>query len=254
MRHWVGGLVLWRVVCFGGVAGAEAPKPQLVDEIVLRMLAKNEARQADLVGYSSERTYRVEYRGTGGEHHAEILVHAEYVGAGQKRLTVVEQSGSKVICERVLRKMVESEQEVSEKANRMQLMLSPENYNIELLGKDEVDGVQAWVLGVSPKSESKFTYRGRVWVSIEDYAVIRVLGEPAKNPSWWLTRASFDWKYEKHGEFWLPEKSIAVSHVRIGGDAKLTIEYGAYHIVTAHRKATSEFETTEHTGDWASLK
>lgn len=254
MRYWVGGLVLWRAVCLGGLAGAEAPKTQVVDQIILRMMAKNEARQANLLGYSSERTYRVEYRGTGGQHHAEILVRAEYVGAGQKRLTVVEQSGSKVICERVLRKMVESEQEASEKANRMQMMLSPENYNIELAGKDEVDGVQAWVLEVSPKSESKFTYRGRVWVSTEDYAVIRVQGEPAKSPSWWLTRSSFDWKYEKHGEFWLPEKSIAVSHVRIGGDAELTIEYGAYQIVTADRKSTSELETAEHTGDRASLK
>jgi hypothetical protein len=253
MRHWVGGLVLWRVVCLGGVAGGEAPKVLTVDEIVLRMMAKNEARQADLAGYSSERTYRVEYRGTGGERYAEILVRAEYVGAGQKLLTVVEQSGSKVICERVLRKMVESEQEVSEKANRAQMMLSPQNYKIALEGKDEVDGVPAWILSVSPKSESKFTYLGRVWVSMEDYAVIRVQGEPAKNPSWWLTRASFDWKYEKHGEFWLPEKSIAVSHVRIGGDAKLTIEYGAYQIVSTD-KAVSELTTAEHSGDRASFR
>ncbi len=68
-------------------------------------------------------------------------------------------------------------------------------------------------------------------MSADDYAVIRVQGEPAKSPSWWISKANFDWRYERHGEFWLPEKSVAVSHVRIGGDAKLTIEYGGYHVV-----------------------
>ncbi|WP_263368261.1 LolA-like protein [Edaphobacter bradus] len=243
MRHLAGGLVLAGAVCFVGLRGARAEEPvaPTADEIVTRMMAKNAERQAELESYTSERRYRVEYKGTGGEHHAEIVVRAEYLGsgqmgAGQKRLTVVEESGSKMICERVLRKMVESEQEASEKANRMQMMLSPENYNIELVGQEPVDGVRAWVLQVSPKVASTFTYRGRVWVSEDDYAVMRVQGEPAKSPSWWISWASFDWRYERHGEFWLPEKSVAASHVRIGGDARLMIEYGTYQVIAKGEK------------------
>lgn len=62
MRHWV---VVWCCGewCVQGNSWAEAPKAHVVDEIVSRMMAKNEAQQADLLGYSSERTYRVEYRG-----------------------------------------------------------------------------------------------------------------------------------------------------------------------------------------------
>lgn len=221
------------------------------NEIAARMLAKNAERQTALESYVSERTYRVEYKGTGGEHHGEIEVHAEYqgagkTGAGQKRLTVVGESGSKVICERVLRKMVESEQEASESANRMQTTLSPENYNLELAGQEQVDGVRAWVLRVSPKVESKFTYRGRVWVSEDDYAVIRVQGEPAKSPSWWISRASFDWKYQRYGEFWLPESNVATSHVRIGGDARLTIEYGTYRVVGKDEGQDATAQVTKH--------
>jgi len=207
-----------------------------VEEIAAGMMTKNAERQAALGGYTSQRTYRVDYKGTGGEHHAEIVVRAEYLGAGQKRLTVVSESGSKVICERVLRRMVESEQEAAEKANRMQTMLVPQNYDMELEGEEMVDGVRAWVLRVQPKVENKFTYRGQVWVSEDDYAVVRVLGEPAKSPSWWISKAGFDWRYARHGEFWLPEKSVAASHVRIGGDAKLTIEYGAYSVVARDAK------------------
>jgi hypothetical protein len=216
------------------------------DEISARMLAKNAERQSALASYTSERTYRVEYDGTGGEHHGEIEVRAEYLGTGQKRLTVVAESGSKFICEHVLRKMVESEQEAAEKANRMQTTLSPETYNLEVVGQEQVDGVRAWVLRVSPKVESKFTYRGRVWVSEDDYAVMRVLGEPAKSPSWWISKASFDWRYSRYGEFWLPEKSVAKSHVKIGGDARLTIEYGTYRVVGRDDRQATTARLVQH--------
>jgi hypothetical protein len=201
------------------------------DEIVARMMEKNGERQAALEHYSAQRTYKVEYKGTGGEHRGEIQVHAEYVAPDQKRLTIVSESGSKLICEKVLRKLVESEEEATQSANRMQTMLSPQNYNVELVGEEVVGGTRAWVLKVAPKVDNKFTYRGRVWVSAEDYAVMRVLGEPAKNPSWWINRASFDSRYQRRGEFWLPGRNVSTSHVRIGGEATLTIDYGEYQVV-----------------------
>jgi hypothetical protein len=141
---------------------------------------------------------------------------------------VESEAGSKLICEKVLRRLVESEQEASQTANRMQTVLSATNYHLELVGEEQIDGTRAWVLKVSPKVDSKFTYRGKVWVSEGDYAVMRVHGEPAKNPSWWINRASFDSQYVRRGEFWLPGKNVSTSHVRIGGDATLTIDYGAY--------------------------
>jgi hypothetical protein len=240
MRHRVGGLVLagWvgiAVALAGGRAGAQSAA-LTAEEILTRMAAKNLERQAQLERYSSDRRYRVEYSGTGGEHRAEIEVHAEYAAPGTKRLTVVSESGSKVMCERVLRRLVASEEESSEKANRMQTALSTANYAVELEGEETVDGVRAWVLDVTPKVDNRFTYRGRVWVSEEDYGLVRVAGEPAKNPSWWINRANFETRYVREDGFWLPEKNVSVSHVRIGGEARLTIEYGTYQVVTGHRE------------------
>jgi hypothetical protein len=177
-----------------------------------------------------------------------MLVDVDY-SADQKHMTIVSETGSKMICERVLRKLVESEEEASQRANRMQMMLSPANYNVELVGEESMDGVRAWVLDVSPKVESKFTYRGRVWVSVDDYAMVRVLAEPAKSPSWWINHASFDWRYARNGRFWLPERSVAMSHVRIGGEATLTIDYGAYQVESQEsasgrvRATTARLET-----------
>jgi hypothetical protein len=221
-------LMLYVTMLNAGWGRAQSLTSPTADEIVARMVVKNAERQAALEHYVSERTYRVEYKGTGGEHFGEIVVHAEYSAPDQKRFTVVSESGSKLLCEKVLRRLVAGEQEATQAANRMQTMLSAENYNVELVGTERLDGMRAWVLKVSPKVDNKFMYRGKVWVSEDDYAVMRVHGEPAKNPSWWINRASFDSRYVRRGEFWLPGKNVSTSHVRIGGEATLTIDYGVY--------------------------
>lgn len=221
-----------------GIATGAAVRPTAA-EIVARMLDKNKERLAELEHYESERTYRVEYTGTGGEHHAQLEVHAVYTGPDQKTLTVVSESGSKFLCDKVLRKLVEGEREATAKSNRVQTTLGPENYAAELTGEETlitVGGpVRTWVLRVTPKVDNKFTYRGRVWVSEDDYAVVRIQGEPAKSPSWWINRASFESMYLRRGDVWLPAKNVSSSHVRIGGEAKLTIEYGAYPVVAQRR-------------------
>jgi hypothetical protein len=129
----------------------------------------------------------------------------------------------------------------------MQMALSPENYNLELTGEESVEGVRAWVLKVSPKVDNKFTYRGRVWVSADDYAVMRIQGEPAKSPSWWINRASFDSRYVRRGEFWLLGRNVSTSHVRIGGEATLMIDYGTYESV-AERPHGAGAELAEAAG------
>ena len=243
MLHRVSSVVLIGWVGITSVAHGQTSDSQNVtaEEIVARMGARNLTRQALLERYTSERVYKVEYKGTGEEHQGAIEVHAEYTSPGTKRLTVVSESGSKVICEKVLRRLVASEEESSDKANRMQTALSTANYFVALEGEETVDGVRAWVLRVSPKVDNRFTYRGRVWVSEDDYGLVRVVGEPAKNPSWWINRASFETKYVRDEGFWLPEKNVSASHVRIGGEARLTIEYGAYHVVSG--SATGHAET-----------
>ena len=214
------------------VAGAIRPT---APEIVLRMLEMNQERLAALDHYESERTYRVDYSGTGGQHHAEIRVHAEYSGPDHKRLTVVSESGSKFLCEKVLRRLVAGEQEATAQSNRKQTTLGPENYGAELVGEDVVatagGAVRTWVLRMTPKVDNKFTYRGKVWVSQDDYAVVRIQGEPAKNPSWWLSHGSFESVYMRRGDVWLPAKNVSSSHVRIGGEATMTIEYGTYPVL-----------------------
>lgn len=218
--------------------------------IIQQMLKRNSERTAALERYTSERTYSLDYSGTGGQHHAEVKVHAEYTKPEHKHLTIVGESGSKFLCEKVLRKLVEGEQESSEDSNRTQISLGPENYTAMLIGEEVPDwpgvtpGEKAWVLRMTPKVDNKFTYAGRIWISQDDYAVMRILAEPAKNPSFWLSHAAMDMRYVRHGDLWLPGRNVSSTHVKIGGDAKLTIDYGNYPLIAAHA-VHSAVETAE---------
>lgn len=198
--------------------------------IMAQVVERNSERQAALGGYTSERVYRVEYEGVGGWHEAEMGVHAEYRAPGVKHFTVTSETGSKAFCEKVLRKLVETEEESSKTENQVKLMIAPDRYDARVVGEEKVDGTDAWVMEVTPKEASRYTYRGRIWVSKADYAVMRVVGQPAKNPSWLINRMQFDSRYERVGEFWLAAKNTTVSHVRLGGEARLTIDYGRYTV------------------------
>ena len=232
MGAWVDGGLLLGIMLFGpGFARSQSVPTG--DEIISRMMERNAQRQAMLQHYSSDRSYRLEYNGTTGEHHAEMVVHAEYAAPGRKQLTVTAESGSKVLCAEVLRKLVQGEQDTATKQDWQQTMFSPATYNLKLLGREELDGLSTWVLQVDPKVATKVAYRGKLWVSTDDFAMVRLVAEPAKNPSWLLSRASFDARYMRHGAIWLPETNVSRSHVRIGGDATVTINYGQYQVLAA---------------------
>lgn len=198
-------------------------------QIVDRLAAENGRREAALAEWSSERVYRVEYRGMGGGS-ASMTVRAEFRAPGEKRLTVLGQQGSKMLCDGVLRKLLASEKEAESRTVRAQSAITNANYVAALEGEEVVNGVRAWRLTLTPRVATKFAVRGRVWVSEDDFGLMRMEGEPAKEVSWWVNRASIDARYQRSGIFWLPERNESVSRVRMGGEAQLTIEYGRYTV------------------------
>ena len=227
MRH-----LAW-VMLLLGVMGPGIVSAQMLsaDEIVTRMMEHDAQRRAALAHYESQRTYQMDYKGPIGERHATMHVRMDYSAPDRKDFTVVSETGSTIFCHQVLRKLMEGEQEGAVEANRARSMLSPENDNFTLVGDETLDGTSAWVLDVAPKQENRFNYKGRVWISKTDYAVMRIVGSPAKNPTWLMGSSKFDYRYAPNGEFWLPKRNDTVSHLRIGGEITLKVEYGEYQVV-----------------------
>jgi hypothetical protein len=70
-------------------------------------------------------------------------------------------------------------------------------------------------------------------VDAEDFAVVRLEAEPAKNPSFWTKNSEFELLYLKVSDFWLPARNRSISSIRLGGHAELTIQYTNYQITAA---------------------
>ncbi len=67
------------------------------------------------------------------------------------------------------------------------------------------------------------------------FAVARIEGEPAKNPSFWIKDTKLETLYVNVNDFWLPAHQHSVTAVRLGGHADFSIEYKDYRIMDAGR-------------------
>jgi len=210
--------------------------PQLsTDVIVQRLMAANAQRSQALRGYRGKRVYHLDYHGLFGSHDAEMQVEATYTAPDRKDFKVISQTGSKLLINHVLLKLLSSEQEAQEEQNRKELEISPKNYDFALAGTEHTPGGDFYVLAVSPKNKSKYLYHGKLWVDARDFAVVRMQGEPAKNPSLWVSHTQIEYRWAKIGGFWLPVHNQSETQVRMGGKAVLTIDYSDYQITGVNR-------------------
>ena len=207
-------------------SGAEQADMPLA-QILASMEHHNQVQREGLKSYRAVRQYHAEYRGLGALD-ATMEVEIDFDAKTGKSFRILSQSGSKFLREKVLKRAMDSEKEASEDSRAT--ALTPANYRFQLLGSDSLDGRPAYVLDVEPLKESKFLYRGKVWVDATDFAVVKVEASPAVNPSILISRTLIDYTNAKTGNFWLPQRNRSETKVRIGGTAVLTIDYGTYEI------------------------
>jgi len=174
------------------------------EEIVTKLVQRNLERAETLGAYQGTRIYRLEYRGFPGSRTAEMTVDVKYSAPGTKDFSIRSEEGSKLIIDRVFKRMLQS---------------TPSGL--------------AYILSVEPRTNDKLLYRGCIWVDAEDFAVMRIDAVPAKNPSFWTKETRIEQTYAKVGDFWLPLSNRSTSSIRLGGHASFTIDYQDYQITSA---------------------
>jgi outer membrane lipoprotein-sorting protein len=214
-----------------GQNSGKAPANLTAAEIVRQVQQHNQARLEELRQYNALRHYAVEYKGFSHTVDAKMDVEVNYDAASGKSFRIVSQSGSNLLCDKVLKRAVDSEKEASQ--DKSLTAFNDTNYSFMLLGTDTLGGRPAYVLHEEPRSEGKFLSRGKIWVDAEDFAVVKMETEPAKNPSFWISRTSISSSSVKTDGFWLPGQTRSETKVRVGGTAVLTIDYGTYKVVPA---------------------
>jgi hypothetical protein len=221
--------------CAAGESAANvAALPVPAPTIVQRMVEQNALRAQHLKYFTARRHYHIEFHGLGRTMAADMHAQVTYSAGTGKAFQVIDESGSHLLLNHVLLKLLETEQDDS---RQQSAALTPSNYNFTFQSGTTINGRPAFIFAVAPKVKNKLLFRGRVWIDAQDYAVIRVEAQPAENPSFWIKSTEIHHSYAKFGEFWLPQTNESESKVRFGGTAVLTIDYGTY-VFQAPRQVT----------------
>jgi len=269
---------------FGAVVDSSPLPPSIttaplsVDQVVDNLVRKDVERAQALRHYESTRVYRLSYRGFPGDREAEMTVEATFDSPSSKSFKVISQTGSKLVIERVFKRLLESEKEAAEPELHARTLLNRDNYDIALVGFESAAGNSSgissananssgvdssgvnssavnslnqggqYVLAVYPKTKSKYLYRGKVWVDGTDFAVTRIEAEPAQNPSFWTKKSEIRHEYVKVQNFWLPRRNQSISYIRLGGRATLTIEYNNYRVSDARASGNASKASSSEVG------
>lgn len=250
------GLILGLVLpCMGQspsvspAAAAHLSSPLSIDQVVDRLVKRNAERANALQSYEGTRIYKLTYQGFPSNLAASMVVRMTYNAPDTKTFTVVSEKGPKWLQNQVLLRLLKSEKDAQRSNARRNVDLNQHNYNFSDLIYDPGKSGQpaaddcSYQLTVEPKTNSKYLYRGKLWVNDKDFAVCRMQVSPAKNPSFWIKSTAITHKYEKIGNFWLPQKNKSVSLIRIGGRATLTIQYLDYKIIAPQIQGQNASET-----------
>jgi hypothetical protein len=180
--------------------------------------------------------------------HAEMIVRVQGDADETKHFEVVSEGGWKGARKHVLAKMLATEAEASSPEMRRKARLSPENYQLHLAKTELLGDRLAYVIDVVPKRQDERLFEGQIWIDAQDYALAKVDGRPAKNPSFWTSSVHFVHTYQKNGPFWFPVSTESVTDVRIFGATTLTIHYFNY---TPNLLQTAEGANAASRGDLA---
>jgi hypothetical protein len=227
---------------YTALLSGQTPAPPVsnisVKEIVARLTENNHKRSQMLQSFTGQREYHLLYTGFPGRREADMVVDVTYQAPASKDFKVVSESGSRLIISRVFKRLLESEKEASDEKNQARTALTEANYSFVLVGQEPVEGRAAYILKVEPRIDNKFLYRGKIWVDTSDYAVAKIEAEPAKRPSFWISRTEIHHAYKKIGDFWLPVENQSATDVRLGGHAILSIHYRDYKVSSTSGQVT----------------
>ena len=248
-----GSLFLTVCIAIQQLAGAqmqgvlpEERSPLTAAQVRDKLLEMNLRRAQALHSYQGTRTYRVTYRGLLGLTVAGMVVDVTYKAPDSKEFIIRSSTGSKVILDKVFKKLLQAEKEALSIDGQRRTALNSENYEFTMVGYESIASRRMYVLTVEPKTKSKFLFRGRIWVDANDFAVVRLEAEPAKNPSFWTKSSQIEQSYKKVNDFYLPQRNHSVSSIRIGGRAELTIEYQNYDITGSDRVSPGATQKIAH--------
>jgi hypothetical protein len=194
------------------------------EAIVALMGQAQAANRVGFLPYTVTRDYQL-FEGDASKSH--LVVDIQVVPPAFKKYTVNSAAGS-AWAERIVRKALDSEVAFAQDSHATDI--TRENYSFALVGTNKLNGQLCYVLELIPQRKSRNLLRGTIWIDAETHLPRRVEGEPAKDPSWWLTDLRVDLVYGYVGPMWVQTSSKVTANVRIFGRSSMVWQDTSYQL------------------------
>ncbi|MFY9689188.1 MAG: hypothetical protein WA369_11240 [Candidatus Acidiferrales bacterium] len=188
-------------------------------------------QQTHVVSLSDVRTYQVVNHK--GKLLAEEVVAVDYASPSTENFKVTSAKGSEFIRHHVFRRLIAREAKRIRAGGDGDGLINPENYTLEMVGTDQLADSACLIVHATPKHKKTELFDGQIWIDSQNFAIVKISGRLAKNPSFWVKQVDFVRDYRKVDGFWLVSSEKVVSEVRIFGKETLTVDYDNYAVNAA---------------------
>jgi hypothetical protein len=168
------------------------------------------------------------------KHEAWLEAWTELKG-GRFSYQIVSERGSEAVRGKVLRAMLEREEELVNSGNMMKGDLTAANYEFSEPGRD-ADGTR--VVQLKPKRNDPLLVEGRAVLN-DGGDLVRVEGRLSKNPSFWTSLVNIVRRYARVGGVRVPVATETTAKVKFVGTSQLEVLY-EYESVNGRTVAVSD--------------
>jgi hypothetical protein len=213
------------VLLFSAVALApvlHATIPDAVDRSIQQFLAQDDTQPA----YRATRRLEA----ANGDRGGWLEAITEYSPDGGFRYEITAEGGSGYIRSRVLRAVLDGERDVIAQGEAARSSLVTANYSFQANGIGE-DGLANVLL--SPRRKERVLVSGRMFLQPDDGRLVRLQGQLAKSPSFWVKNVEIVRTYDRIGGVVVPVALQSNAQLRLLGAATLRMTY-LYSYINGH--------------------
>jgi hypothetical protein len=210
-------LLLFSAIAFAPVL--QATVPDAADDSIRQFLAQDDTQP------SYRATRRLE--AVNGNRSGWLDAVTEYSPQTGLRYEITAEGGSGYIRSKVLRAVLDGERDVIAQGEAARSSLARANYSFQANGIDE-DGLANVLL--SPRRQERVLVSGRMFLQPDDGRLVRLQGQLAKSPSFWVRNVEIVRSYERIDGAVMPVALQSNAQVRLLGAATLRMTYLYSHI------------------------
>lgn len=141
---------------------------------------------------------------------------------GRFEYTIVSERGSDTIRNKVLRTMLEREQELVNNGNASRADLTEENYDFK---EPETGAEGNTVVPIEARRKDVLLVNGKMVIDPVSGDLLRVEGRLAKNPSFWTSLVNVVRKYARIAGVRVPVATDSTAKIRFAGTSQLEVRY-----------------------------